>query len=138
MKKLMLVAVLFTAMFTSCKKESTPAPAAIVYPIEGTWNGFYGSGTGAQTYDYTMLVEAGGIITVANGATISGVPASARATGTYTLVGNVFNGKYTYPGPSSYSFTATFNSATGKLENGTWGSGTNLTNGGLWYMNRKN
>jgi hypothetical protein len=138
MKKLMLVAVLFTALFTSCKKESTPTPVVATYPIEGNWTGFYGSGaTGAQTNGYSMLVEPGGIITVANGATISGVPASSRAVGTDTLIGNVFKGTYTYPGPYTYSFTATFNN-TGKLETGTWGNGTNLTNGGTWSMNRRN
>jgi hypothetical protein len=138
MKKLMLVAVLFTVVFASCKKESCPAPAAIVaptYPIEGYWTGLYGNGTGVPNVGYSMVVEAGGKIVVSNAATING---GSNATGNYIMTGNVFKGTYTYPsGGGTFSFQGTFNNA-GKLENGTWGNGTNTTNGGLWFMDRKN
>jgi hypothetical protein len=134
MKKIMLVAVLFTAMFVSCKKESCPTPAAPTYPIEGYWTGLYGSGTTAPSSGFSMVIEAGGKIIVADGATING---SSNARGTYTIVGNVFKATYTYPPSNTYSFTATFNSA-GKLETGTWGSGTSVTGGGTWFMDRKN
>jgi hypothetical protein len=42
MKKLFLLAVLFTAIFTSCKKDSTPdpVPAPIVYPEENFMDGY--------------------------------------------------------------------------------------------------
>ncbi len=137
MKKLMLAAVLFTVLFTSCKKETCPTPAPVVaptYSIEGSWVGKYGNGTATPGSGYSMVVEAGGKIVVADGATLNG---SSIANGTYTLVGNVFKGTYTYVGGSTYSFQANFNNA-GKLEVGTWGSGTNVTGGGTWYMDRKN
>jgi hypothetical protein len=137
MKKLFLAAVLFTAMFTSCKKEDCPVitPVVPTYPIEGSWVGKYGVGTGAQTFGYSMLVEAGGKVVVADGATLSG---SGIAYGTYTLTGNVFKATYTYTGGgSTYTIQATFNN-TGKLENGTYGAGASPTGSGTWFMDRKN
>ncbi len=134
----MLVAVLFTALFTSCKKDSCPTPAPIVaptYPIEGYWTGLYGTGANAPSIGYSMVVEAAGKMVVSNAATING---GANAVGTYTIVGNVFKGTYTYSGGNgTYSLQGTFNNA-GKLENGTWGSGASVTGGGLWFMDRKN
>jgi hypothetical protein len=134
MKKVMLVAVLFTAMFASCKKESCPAAAVPTYPIEGYWTGLYGTGTAAPSLGYSMVVEAGGKIVVADGATLNG---GSNARGTYTIVGNVFKGTYAFSPTNTYSFTATFNSA-GKLEAGTWGSGANVSGIGTWFMDRKN
>jgi hypothetical protein len=139
MKKLILVAVLFTAIFASCKKENCPVltPVVPTYPIEGSWSGKYGNGAAAPSSGYAMLVEAGGKIIVADGATLNG---STIANGTYTLTGNVFKGTYTYPGGgggATYTLQGTFNNA-GKLENGTWGSGASPTGGGTWFMDRKN
>ena len=137
MKKLFLVAVLFTAILTSCKKEDCPVTTPVVptYPIEGSWVGKYGNGTGAPTSGYSMLVEAGGKIVVADGATLNG---SLIANGTYTLTGNVFKGTYTYSGGGgTFTLQGTFNNA-GKLESGTWGSGSSPTGGGTWFMDRKN
>ena len=133
MKKLFLAAVLFTAIFTSCKKDC-PAAAVPVYPIEGAWSGKYGNGTGAPASGYSMVVEPGGKIVVADGATLNG---SSVANGTYTLTGNVFKGTYTYTSGSTFSLQGTF-SNTGKLEAGTWGSGASVTGGGTWFMDRKN
>ncbi|NOU37901.1 MAG: hypothetical protein HOO89_04255 [Ferruginibacter sp.] len=136
MKKLLLVVVLFTAVFTSCKKDCpVVTPVVPTYPIEGSWVGKYGNGATAPSLGYSMVVEAGGKIVVADGATING---SAIANGTYTMTGNVFKGTYTYTSSGlTFSFQANFNNA-GKLESGTWGSGASVTGGGTWYMDRKN
>jgi hypothetical protein len=138
MKKLLVIAVLFTAVFTSCKKEDCPAPPVPTYPIEGLWIGKYGSGSAAPTSGFSMVVESGGAVTVVDGASISAASASSRATGTWTLTGNVFKATYTYPsGGSTYSVIANF-SNTGKLESGTWGAPPAATSGGTWFMDRKN
>ena len=79
MEKLMLVTVLFTAIFASCKKESCPAPAVPTYPIEGSWYEKYGNGTATPTSGFSMVVEPGGSLTVADGAVIT---ISTKATGT--------------------------------------------------------
>lgn len=118
--------------FSSCKKDDCPAPT---YPVEGLWVGKYGSGTNTPTSGYSMVVEAGGRITVADGDNIT---ASTRAFGTWTLTGNVFTATYTYsPGGNTFSIKADW-SNTGKMTNGTYGSGTNNTGGGTWFMDRKN
>jgi hypothetical protein len=133
MKKMILAAVLFTALFTSCKKSDTcPTPT---YPIEGSWYGKYGTGTATPASGYSMVVEPGGSVTVADGATIT---TSSKASGTWTLAGNVFKATYTYSGGgATYSIQANFNNA-GKLESGTWGPGTNVSGSGTWFMDRKN
>ncbi len=137
MKKLLFAAVLFTAFATSCKKESCPTPTAPTYPVEGAWYGKYGSGTGAQNSGFSMIVETGGTVLIADGNNVSGVTASSRATGTWTLTGNVFKATYTYPGGSALYIIANFNNV-GKLEAGTWGTTIAATNGGTWFMDRKN
>lgn len=82
-----------------------------------------------------MVVESGGKITVGNSETIN---SSSIAKGTYTLTGNVFKGTYTYlVGGDTYSFQANW-SNDGKMTGGTWGSGSSVTNGGTWLMDRKN
>jgi hypothetical protein len=135
MKKLLMIAVLFTAFATSCKKEECPAP---IYPIEGSWYGKYGSGTATPTSGFSMVVETGGAVIVVDGGSIVGAATSSRAVGTWTLTGNVFKATYTYPsGGATYSIQANF-SNTGKLEGGTWGAPPAGTSGGTWFMDRKN
>ena len=132
MKKFVTVfAVLsLVLIFCSCKKEKDP-----VYSIEGYWVGKYGSGSATPASGYSMLVEPGGVITVADGSKIS---PSIKAVGTWTLTGNVFKATYTYQnGGSTFSIQANF-SNTGKLTDGTWGSGSNVSGSGTWYMDRVN
>jgi hypothetical protein len=137
MKKLLFVAVLFTALFASCKKESCPAPVAPTYPVEGAWYGKYGGTSGTLNSGFSMVVEVGGTVLVVNGASVSAAPPSSRATGTWTLTGNVFKVTYTYPGGAPLYLIANFSNV-GKLESGTWGSLPTATDGGLWFMDRKN
>lgn len=132
MKKLFTVVAVLSLMltFTSCKKEKDP-----VHTIEGYWVGKYGNGSATPASGYTMLVEAGGVLTIADGSTIS---SSSKAVGTWTMTGNVFKATYTYQnGGATFSIQANFNN-TGKLSDGTWGSGSNVSGSGTWYMDRKN
>lgn len=125
--------VLFlSASFTSCKKDTTPP----TYPAEGLWVGKYGSGTATPSNGFSMVVESGGKVTVADGDNIT---SSSKASGTWTLTGGVFQATYTYstPGGSTFTIKADW-SNTGKMTNGTWGSGSSPTGSGTWYMNRVN
>lgn len=132
MKKLLFLAAAAFVLTTSCKKDECPAPT---YPVEGLWVGKYGSGTNAPTSGFSMVVESGGKITVADGDNIT---SSSKATGTWTLTGNVFKATYTYSGGGN-TFTIQANwSNNGKMTSGTYGSGANATGGGTWFMDRKN
>lgn len=129
-----LIVLLSTLMLTffSCKKDDVPAPT---YPIQGLWVGKYGSGTATPTSGYSMVVEANGKVTVADGDNIS---SSTKASGTWTLTGDVFKATYTYSGGgSTFSIQATWSNS-GKLTNGTWGPGTTPTGNGTWFMDRVN
>ena len=133
MKKLLFLAAAALVLTTSCKKDDTPAPT---YPVEGLWVGKYGSGTAVPGSGYSMVVEANGKVTVADGDNIT---TSSKAAGTWTLTGNVFKATYTYssPGGSTFSIQANW-SSDGKMTGGTYGSGASATGGGTWYMDRKN
>lgn len=125
-----LLAILTLTLFASCKKDKTDP----VYPIEGLWLGKYGNGTAAPASGYSMVVESGGKITVADGTSIS---TSSKGYGTWTLTGTVFTATYTYTGGSTFSIKADWSNA-GKMTNGTWGSGTSTSGSGTWYMDRTN
>jgi hypothetical protein len=122
----------FTVTFIACKKKECPAPT---YQAEGLWVGKYGNGTNAPSSGFSMVLETGGKITVADGDNIT---SSTKAVGTWTLTGNIFKATYTYSGGGS-TFTIQANwSNDGKMTSGTWGSGTNPTGSGTWFMDRKN
>jgi hypothetical protein len=128
----LLVVLLLIVTVTSCKKEKAPAPT---YPVEGYWVGKYGNGTSTPASGFSMVVEAGGKVTVADGDNIT---SSSKAAGTWTVTGNVFKATYTYAnGGSTFTIQANW-SNDGKLTSGTWGSGTNVSGNGTWFMDRKN
>ncbi|HQD11723.1 MAG TPA: hypothetical protein PLW43_02160 [Chitinophagales bacterium] len=135
MKKTIYTAILFLIfgmVATSCKKEECPAPT---YPIEGYWVGKYGNDTITPNSGYSMVVEPGGNLTVADGSSIS---TASKASGTWTLTGSTFSTTYTYSnGGPTYSFTATWTND-GKLRDGTWGNNNNTSGRGTWYMDRVN
>jgi hypothetical protein len=124
---------MFTLFLVSCSKDEVPAPT---YPMEGLWVGKYGNGTATPTSGFSMVIESGGKITVADGDNIT---TSSKAAGTWTVTGNVFKATYTYstPGGSTFSIQADW-SNDGKMTNGTWGSGSSATGSGTWFMDRKN
>lgn len=130
--RLMIAAFSLSLLFASCKKDEVVPP---VYPIQGLWVGKYGSGTNTPTSGYSMVVEAGGKVTVADGDNIT---SSSKATGTWVLTGNVFTATYTYTGGgNTFSIKADW-SNDGTMKNGTYGAGANNTGGGTWFMNRVN
>jgi hypothetical protein len=127
--------LVLTLTFISCKKEDCPAPPVPTYPVEGLWVGKYGNGTNTPNSGYCMVIEAGGKIMVADG---DNMTSSSKATGTWTVTGNIFKATYTYSGGgSTFSVQANW-SSDGKLTSGTWGSGTNVSGNGTWFMDRKN
>ncbi len=133
MKKLFIPVLLAFVLATSCKKDDTPTPT---YPLEGFWVGKYGSGAATPSSGYSMVVESGGTLTVADGAIFS---SASKGTGTWTLTGNVFKATYTYSTPGGSTFTIQANwSNDGKMTSGTWGSGSSPTGSGTWFMDRKN
>ncbi len=96
--------------------------------IAGIWKGTYGMGANNNPNFYSFQLNADGTMQV--------LDASGRsiATGTYSFANNQLNGTYKYNGNNNgFSFTATLN---GTQLNGTWGSGSNVSGGGRWMMNK--
>jgi hypothetical protein len=127
------IVMAMVATFSSCKKDNDIPPPT--YPAEGLWVGKYGSGATTPTAGFSMVIESGGKVTVADGDNIT---SSSKAIGTWTMAGNVFQATYTYMnGGSTFTIKADW-SNDGKMTNGTWGSGSNPSGSGTWYMDRKN
>ena len=133
MKNLSFILILVIGIFATSCKEECPAPT---YPVEGHWVGKYGSGVTTPNSGFSMVVESGGKITVADGDNIT---TSSKAFGTWTLTGNVFKATYTYSTPGGNTFTIQADwSNDGKMTNGTYGSNANPSGIGTWFMNRTN
>jgi hypothetical protein len=96
-------------------------------PIAGAWTGTYGTGQNNTPSYYSFKLNADGTMQVidANNSVIAG--------GTYSFSNNQLNGKYTYSNGGPFSFAATLS---GSQLNGTWGTGTNVSGGGKWVMNK--
>jgi hypothetical protein len=125
--------LLAITLFSACKK-SEAVTVVPVYPVEGLWVGKYGSAASTPASGFSMVVEAGGKVTVADGDNIT---ASSKAAGTWAVTGNVFKATYTYTGGNTFTIQANW-SNDGKLSGGTWGAGSNPSGSGTWYMDRKN
>ncbi|WP_428224568.1 hypothetical protein [Flavobacterium sp.] len=137
MKRLFFYSFVFLLLLGCSKDDDCPAPIPPTYQVQGYYVGKYGSGVNEPNSGFSMVVEADGKMMVADGASLS---IASKASGTYTLVGNVFKATYTYntPGGSTFSIQANYDSSTGKFTSGTWGSGANYTGSGTWFMDRKN
>ena len=136
MKTNLIISLLaiITLVASSCQKDD--APPAPTYPVEGLWVGKYGSGINEPNNGFSMVVESGGKITVADG---SNITSSTKAYGTWTLTGNVFMATYTYSGAGAGTFSVKAEwSNAGKMINGTYGNGSNPSGSGIWYMDRVN
>ena len=117
-------------IFSSCKKSNDPAPTAPGYV--GLWKGKYGTTTAYPTAGYAFLFRNDGTVRVFNNAdTTSG----SKAEGTYAISGGTVTTTYTYlaPGSGQYSTSTTIN-PNYTFQEGTWGSGTNTTNGGNFFI----
>jgi hypothetical protein len=57
------------------------------------------------------------------------------ASGSYSFSKSQLAGSYTYLNADTYSFAATMDAS--NIMNGSWGQGSNSTNGGKWTMRKK-
>jgi len=97
--------------------------------LKGYWLGTY-----SGSYDYLMVFEEDGKVTVGTGATYY---SSVVGKGFYQINGGTVSGYYVYPGGSKYSFIGQFNYLS-KTITGTWGVGTNNNNGGSFSLGAMN
>ena len=133
MKALLAVLMMaFTiAILSSCKKDKTESPG-----IRGYWQGKYGNGASAYpTLPYFFLFRNDGTVRIY--ANVADTATASKAEGTYTVSGSTVTTTYTYLTVSQqYSTTATVDSRFTFIE-GTWGNGTNTTNGGRFFLNKQ-
>ncbi len=130
MKKIVIALVFISGALTSCKKEKTPAPS-----IVGFWAGKYGNGT--TTYPatpYLALFRSNGTVRIF--ANKTDTASASKAEGTYVVSGSTVTATYNYSASEQYSVSATVDSKFTFIE-GSWGSGTNTTDGGKWFMNKQ-
>ena len=134
--KLILAVLAVTIILASCKKSTTtvttnipPAPS-----ILALWKGKYGSGTAYPNSGYAFLFRSNGTVRTFN-ATDTTLSTTSKAEGTYLVSGTTVTTTYTYLAPASgtFSTSATIDANMTFIE-GTWGSGTNVTNGGLYFI----
>jgi hypothetical protein len=86
--KSIAIAMLLTATFISCKKDSVPPPFTMV----GKWVGKIGQGSSAPNGYYALNMKSNGTVErISSNGEVS-------ATGTWSLEGDVFTAVYTYPG----------------------------------------
>jgi hypothetical protein len=101
---------------------------------KGIWMGSFNTGAGTSDFDYLMVFEESGKVSVAAYATLYG---SAPASGTYTIIGNTIIGSYTYLWGSTFSFKADMIYANAAIS-GTWGYDSNNNNGGNFTLSSWN
>lgn len=130
--KLVLLFVLGISAIISCKKDNdqiNPPSTSIAAVYEGK----FGTGTNVPSSFFSFKVDANGVLQEVNST------GTVIGKGIWTLTGNTFYGTYHYLPPSNntYSVKATYDVAAKKFT-GTWGYGNNDTNGGDWFMVKKN
>ncbi|HVM88091.1 MAG TPA: hypothetical protein VMT76_07865 [Puia sp.] len=134
MKKTILTVSVVTCailIFASCKKSNS-SPS-----ISGFWKGNYSvsantSDTSLDTYGYCALLRNNGTCRFYDGADTA---SASKAEGTYSYSNNAFKATYTYAGSgnNTFSVSATVTGNTNYIQ-GSWGSGTNTSNGGGFYL----
>lgn len=122
--------VFFSSFFLmSCKKDKDEKPS-----LHGYWVGKYSSSsTTYPTTPYAIILRSNGTARVlANNVDTT---AGAKAEGTYTIAGSTLTCTYTYipPGVGTYSLQTDVNKIFTFME-GSWGNGTNTTNGGKLFF----
>jgi hypothetical protein len=139
--KFLAIASIIAIVFASCSKDNndtvltpvtpTPAPSMV-----GLWKGKYGNGaTTYPTSGYAFLFRADGTVRVFNS---TDTATAGKAEGTYTKSGATVTCTYTYIAPSSGTYaTSAAVDANFTFVEGTWGSGTNTTNGGMYFLNKQ-
>jgi len=129
--KFMAIIFLGGLTFVSCKKDHVDQPAAL--SVEGVYSGKYGFGNDVPTEDQKYNIKAGGVFQEigTNSGTVVGQ-------GTWQMNGNTLTATYSivWSPFSTYSISATFDPATGKLT-GTWGNDNNSSDGGKIDMSKQ-
>jgi hypothetical protein len=124
--KPMCLVLLAIGIFTACKKDKDDKPT-----IVGLWKGKYGGTTNYPHISYAILFRSNGTVRVFDG---TDTTTAQKAEGTYTVTGgSTVNTTYSYPPAIQYSTTATINTGMTFME-GTYGTGTNTTNGGRFFV----
>lgn len=123
----MVLAVFALVLIVSCKKDKdeTQKPS-----LAGFWKGKYGNTTSYPSLGYAFLFRTDGTVRVFNNLDTA---AALKAEGTYTLSGSTVSTKYTYSNATVYSTSAAMDAKMIFME-GTWGSGTNTTDGGKFFI----
>lgn len=132
MNKFIIAVIASSLVFISCKKENCPAPETA--SMVGFWQGKYGGTTSYPSSGYSALFRSNGTVRFFDGVDTA---TASKAEGTYSVTGSTVTATYTYlsSGPQ-YSISATVDGKFTFLE-GTYGSGTNTSGSGKWFMVKK-
>ena len=129
MQLLKLFSLLLCAigLFTACEKDKddTNKPT-----IAGFWKGKYGGINNYPTLAYGQLFRADGTVRVYDG---NDTATAAKGEGTYVVSNGTVNTTYSYGTSNKYSTAASIDAAM-TLQEGTYGTGTNATNGGRYFI----
>jgi hypothetical protein len=97
--------------------------------IAGTWVGTWGSRNDNSPNFYSFRLNADGTMQLIDS------KGNITASGSYSFSKSQLAGSYTYLNADTYSFAATMDAS--NIMNGSWGQGSNSTNGGKWTMRKK-
>jgi hypothetical protein len=128
LSKTLFMIALSAIVFSACKKEKHADPS-----IVGFWKGKYGGTSNYPNLGYALLFRNNGTVRVFDGVDTA---TAGKAEGTYTVIGSTVTLTYTYGVSNTFSAGASANGGWNFLE-GTWGSGTNTTNGGRFFVNKQ-
>lgn len=108
--------------------------------LKGHWKGFYGFENETPNYNYDFIIENGFVTVVALNSSILNADINSSyglSISEPTIHNNTITFTYTYINGGTFSVQATYNDSTKKLE-GTWGDGTNFSNGGKIILESQN
>ncbi|HMR92755.1 MAG TPA: hypothetical protein PKC69_10580 [Chitinophagaceae bacterium] len=120
---IIILGLLFAAVFTSCSKSKSPNPVT----IEGTWQGTYGFGTSHTGYQFGFNILPNGIIERIDAA------GNVKGTGEWEMQNNILMADFSV-GNADFSIMAAFYPGEGRLL-GDWGYYPNVDEG-AWEMTR--
>lgn len=123
--KICYLLLISATVFISCKKDKADKPSLI-----GMWKGKYGGGTAYPNVPWTILFRDNGTLRVFDG---SDTTTALKAEGTYTVAGTTVTTFYKYASSQVYSTSATINPNM-TFQEGTYGSGGDVTNGGRFFL----
>ena len=130
--KTMIIAAIASLLFFSACKKDNPAPQPPAKTIAGEWEGLYGYGVNAPNAFWNFQINKDGTMLVK-----SDPNQPYKGTGTWTLNGKVFKGKFTYEGNNTFLYVnGTVDIPTG-IMTGNYSVVTEDAVGGDFNMKRK-